>query len=101
MFLPLSGSSSSIHLSLPPQDGRWWALFVGFFCGAGSGLVVINNVASIASSLGMVSSDLLVSEWERTDSRYEVLIMSVSSTTVSRDVAPSLVVRRPLFWSWG
>ncbi|CAN0530970.1 unnamed protein product, partial [Ectocarpus sp. 8 AP-2014] len=42
-------------------DGRWWALYVGFFCGAGSGLVVINNVASIASSLGMVSSDLLVS----------------------------------------
>ncbi|CAM9915414.1 unnamed protein product [Ectocarpus sp. 12 AP-2014] len=43
------------------QDGRWWALYVGFFCGAGSGLVVINNVASIARSLGMVSSDVLVS----------------------------------------
>ncbi|CAN0298521.1 unnamed protein product, partial [Ectocarpus fasciculatus] len=39
----------------------WWALYVAFLCGAGSGLVVINNVASIASSLGMVSSDLLVS----------------------------------------
>lgn len=44
------------------QDVRFWALFVSFLCGAGSGLVVINNVASIAASLEMTSSTLLVSK---------------------------------------
>lgn len=43
-----------------PQDVRFWALFVSFLCGAGSGLVVINNVASLADSLEMASSNLLV-----------------------------------------
>ncbi|CAM9090570.1 unnamed protein product [Hapterophycus canaliculatus] len=43
------------------QDVRFFVLFLSFMCGAGSGLVVINNVTSLADSLGMTSSDLLVS----------------------------------------
>ncbi|KAG5191636.1 Nodulin-like-domain-containing protein [Tribonema minus] len=43
------------------QDARFWALLFAFLCGAGSGLVVINNIASIADSLGVPSSSLLVS----------------------------------------
>lgn len=31
-----------------------------FLCGAGSGVVVINNITSLADSLGMASSSLLV-----------------------------------------
>lgn len=42
------------------QDVRFWVLFLGFLCSAGSGLVVINNIASLAQSLDMASSDLLV-----------------------------------------
>lgn len=44
------------------QDIRFWALFLSFLCGAGSGLVVINNVASLADSLEMASGSLLVRE---------------------------------------
>ncbi|CAM9499457.1 unnamed protein product [Pylaiella littoralis] len=43
------------------RDIRFWALFLSFLCGAGSGLVVINNVASLADSLEMASGSLLVS----------------------------------------
>eukprot|EP00752_Nemacystus_decipiens_P011283 g10026.t1 len=43
------------------QEVRFWVLFSSFLCSAGSGLVVINNVASLAQSLEMVSSNLLVS----------------------------------------
>lgn len=43
-----------------PQDVRFWVLFLSFLCSAGSGLVVINNIASLTESLGMASSDLLV-----------------------------------------
>eukprot|EP00903_Cladosiphon_okamuranus_P007037 g6842.t1 len=43
------------------QDVRFWVLFSSFLCSAGSGLVVINNISSLAESLDMVSSDLLVS----------------------------------------
>lgn len=42
------------------QDVRFWVLFLSFLCSAGSGLVVINNIASLAQSLDMISSDLLV-----------------------------------------
>ncbi|CAM9126721.1 unnamed protein product [Choristocarpus tenellus] len=42
------------------RDKRFWVLYIGFLCGAGSGLVVINNVASLVDSLGLESSSLLV-----------------------------------------
>lgn len=61
------GDSRTLDLNSPNmtwkqclKDGRFWTLYVTFLCGAGSGLVVINNVASLADSLGMVSSDVLV-----------------------------------------
>lgn len=44
---------------------RFWVLFFAFFCGAGSGIVVINNITSLADSLNMASSDLLVRHRKR------------------------------------
>lgn len=61
LFHPLSVELADRSLqTVFPQDVRFWGLFLGFLCSAGSGLVVINNIASLAQSLNMVSSDLLV-----------------------------------------
>mmetsp|Transcript_9409 Transcript_9409/g.14191 ORF Transcript_9409/g.14191 Transcript_9409/m.14191 type:complete len:545 (+) Transcript_9409:168-1802(+) len=43
------------------QDIRFWSLLFVFMCGAGAGLVVINNISSIADSLEISASSLLVS----------------------------------------
>lgn len=61
------------------QDIRFWTLYVGFLCGAGSGLVVINNVSSLAESLGMSSSTLLVSNSRHTRSHYAVDLSRIQS----------------------
>ncbi|CAM9204694.1 unnamed protein product [Discosporangium mesarthrocarpum] len=42
------------------RDLRFWVLFLAFMCGTGAGLVVINNIASLAESLGLESSTFLV-----------------------------------------
>mmetsp|Transcript_36624 Transcript_36624/g.57180 ORF Transcript_36624/g.57180 Transcript_36624/m.57180 type:complete len:563 (-) Transcript_36624:1138-2826(-) len=43
------------------QTTRFWVLYTMFFCGAGTGLVVINNVPQIAESLGLSTSAYFVS----------------------------------------
>lgn len=82
---PLLGGTSGVELEgaraddLPPSpihsvvatedmewqdcllDLRFWTLLLAFMCGAGNGLLVINNITSIADSLNVTAGSTLVS----------------------------------------
>ncbi|CAM9554235.1 unnamed protein product, partial [Laminaria digitata] len=73
------------------RDKRFWVLFVSFLCGAGSGLVVINNIASIAASLEMTSSTLLVTALGISNALGRITAGWVSDRIVSAGLPRSLL----------
>jgi len=60
-FLPEGAQVKNLTILQALQERSFWILFSLFFCSAGSGLIVINNVPQIAESLGLSSSSFLVS----------------------------------------
>jgi len=59
--ITLCADLPDLKLLKAAQTLRFWVLFLMFFCGSGSGLIVINNVPQIAKSLHVSPSSFFVS----------------------------------------